>query len=81
MDFVLAAFLAFAAASVASAVAVITVRNPVHAALCLVLTFFSVACTWIIVVCVTRPTWIAALRTALPALTVAAAGFATSTLT
>jgi NADH-quinone oxidoreductase subunit J len=48
MDFVLAAFLAFAAASVASAVAVITVRNPVHAALCLVLTFFSVACTWII---------------------------------
>jgi NADH-quinone oxidoreductase subunit J len=29
-------------------VAVISVRNPVHAALFLVLTFFTVACTWII---------------------------------
>ena len=42
------AFLVFAAIAVISAGAVITVRNPVHAALCLVLTFFTVACTWII---------------------------------
>ena len=48
MDFVQIAFLTFAAAAVASALAVISARNPVHAALFLVLTFFSVACTWII---------------------------------
>ena len=48
MDFALLAFYAFSAAAVASAVAVIGVRNPVHAALFLVLTFFSVACTWLI---------------------------------
>jgi NADH-quinone oxidoreductase subunit J len=48
MDFVLLAFYAFAAVTVMSAVAVISVRNPVHAALFLVLTFFTVACTWII---------------------------------
>jgi NADH-quinone oxidoreductase subunit J len=48
MDFVKFAFLAFAALATAAAVGVITVRNPVHAALLLVLTFFSVACTWII---------------------------------
>src|SRR5687767_15919067 len=48
MDFALLAFYVFAAASVMSAVGVISIRNPVHAALCLVLTFFSVACTWII---------------------------------
>ena len=48
MDFALLAFLAFAASAVASAVAVIIARNPVHAALFLVLTFFSVACTWIV---------------------------------
>ena len=48
MDFVLLAFFAFAAVTVASAVAVISVRNPVHAALFLVLTFFTVACTWIL---------------------------------
>ena len=41
-------FLLFAAIAVVSAGAVITVRNPVHAALCLVLTFFTVACTWIV---------------------------------
>jgi NADH-quinone oxidoreductase subunit J len=41
-------FLLFAAIAVISAGAVITVRNPVHAALCLVLTFFTVACTWIV---------------------------------
>ena len=48
MDFALLAFLIFAAVAVASAGAVISVRNPVHAALFLVLTFFTVACTWIL---------------------------------
>ena len=48
MDLTQFAFFTFAAATVASAIAVISVRNPVHAALFLVLTFFSVACTWII---------------------------------
>ena len=48
MDFVQIAFLAFAALATMAALGVITVRNPVHSALCLVLTFFSVACTWII---------------------------------
>ena len=48
MDFATLAFLVFAAIAVISAGGVITVRNPVHAALCLVLTFFTVACTWII---------------------------------
>lgn len=48
MDFAQTAFLLFAATAVLAAVAVISLRNPVHAVLCLVLTFFSVACTWII---------------------------------
>ena len=48
MDFAQIAFLLFAATAVAAAGAVITLRNPVHAVLCLVLTFFSVACTWIV---------------------------------
>lgn len=48
MDFATLAFLVFAAIATISAGAVITVRNPVHAALCLVLTFFTVACTWIL---------------------------------
>jgi len=48
MDFVKIAFLAFAAMATMAALGVISVRNPVHSALCLVLTFFSVACTWII---------------------------------
>lgn len=48
MDYVLLAFFAFAAIAVMAAVAVISVRNPVHSVLFLVLTFFSVACTWII---------------------------------
>jgi len=47
MDLTLFAFYAFAIATVLSAAAVIGVKNPVHAALFLVLTFFSVACTWI----------------------------------
>jgi NADH-quinone oxidoreductase subunit J len=49
MDYALLAFYAFAAAAVLSAVAVIGVRNPVQAALFLVLTFFSVACTWLLI--------------------------------
>ncbi|MCL1633333.1 NADH-quinone oxidoreductase subunit J [Luteimonas sp. SX5] len=48
MDFASLAFYVFAAATVMSAVAVISVKNPVHAALFLVLTFFTVACTWIL---------------------------------
>ena len=48
MDIATLAFFAFAAAAVASAVGVISIRNPVHAALLLVLTFFSIACTWIL---------------------------------
>jgi len=41
-------FYAFGAVLLASGLLVITARNPVHAVLWLVLTFFSVACTWII---------------------------------
>ncbi|MBS0218125.1 MAG: NADH-quinone oxidoreductase subunit J [Proteobacteria bacterium] len=48
MDFPLIAFYCFAALATASALGVIAVRNSVHAALLLVLTFFSVACTWIV---------------------------------
>ena len=48
LDFTTLAFLGFAATAAASALATITARNPVHAALWLVLTFFSVACTWIV---------------------------------
>src|SRR3546814_6171141 len=48
MDYALLAFLAFAVVTVVAAGAVISVRSPVHAALCLVLTFFTVACTWIL---------------------------------
>ena len=48
MEFTTLAFMVFATVAVVSAGAVITVRNPVHAALCLVLTFFTVACTWIL---------------------------------
>ena len=42
-------FYAFAFATVAAALAVIAPRNPVHAVLFLVLTFFTVACMWILV--------------------------------
>ena len=48
MDFVQLAFFAFAAVAVGAAIGVIGSRSPVHSALFLVLTFFSVACTWII---------------------------------
>ena len=48
MTLQLALFYAFAAVMVTSALAVVTVRNTVHAALCLVLTFFTAAATWIL---------------------------------
>ena len=48
MDFPTLAFYAFAALAIAAAIGVISMKNPVHAALLLVLTFFSVACTWIL---------------------------------
>ncbi len=41
-------FAVFAAATLASAVRVITARNPVHAVLYLVLSFFSAACLWML---------------------------------
>lgn len=48
MDLAFIAFLVFAVTAVAAAIGVISFRNPVHAALSLVLTFFSVACVWLI---------------------------------
>jgi len=48
MSFDLLAFYLFAGTAVIAAVGVISLRNPVHAALSLVLTFFSVACTWLL---------------------------------
>jgi NADH-quinone oxidoreductase subunit J len=48
MTLELAMFYAFSAVLVGSAVAVITVRNAVHAALFLVLTFFTSACVWLL---------------------------------
>jgi len=48
MSFQLICFYAFAAITTAAALAVISVRSPVHAALCLVLTFFSTACLWLL---------------------------------
>jgi NADH-quinone oxidoreductase subunit J len=44
----LVSFYLFGAITVLAALAVILVKNPVHAALCLVLTFFSTACTWLL---------------------------------
>ena len=48
MDFPSIAFFLFSAVTLIAALAVITVRNPVYAALCLVLTFFSTACIWLL---------------------------------
>ena len=48
MDFPTLAFYAFATMALAAAIGVISMKNPVHAALLLVLTFFSVACTWLL---------------------------------
>jgi NADH-quinone oxidoreductase subunit J len=41
-------FYAFALVMLAAAVGVISVKNPVHSALCLVLTFFSAAAIWLL---------------------------------
>ncbi len=49
MDWVNIAFYLFSAVTVASAWSVISVRNPVYAVLCLILTFFSMACIWLLV--------------------------------
>ena len=48
MDLVTFSFYAFAAMAIAAAIGVISMKNPVHCALLRVLTFFSVACTWIV---------------------------------
>jgi len=47
-DLPLWSFYLFGTITVLAALAVISVKNPVHAALCLVLTFFSTACTWLL---------------------------------
>jgi len=49
MDWVNIAFWAFSAVAVVAAGGVISVRNPVYAVLCLILTFFSIACVWLLV--------------------------------
>ena len=49
MDWINISFWAFALTAVVAAGAVSSVRNPVHAVLCLILTFFSVACVWLLV--------------------------------
>ncbi len=48
VTFQLVCFYAFAAVAAAAALGVISVKNPVVAALCLVLTFFSMACVWLL---------------------------------
>ncbi|HEY0179526.1 MAG TPA: NADH-quinone oxidoreductase subunit J [Dokdonella sp.] len=48
MSFPLICFYVFAAVTTCAALAVVSVRSPVHAALCLVLTFFSTACIWLL---------------------------------
>jgi NADH-quinone oxidoreductase subunit J len=42
-------FYAFSAVLIASALGVITLRNPVHSALCLVVSFFSSAALWLLI--------------------------------
>jgi len=48
VNFELFLFYVFAAITVFAAARVITIRNPVHAAMFLVLTFFSTACLWML---------------------------------
>lgn len=48
MDPKTALFILFSVVTIGSALLVITARNPVHAALWLVLTFFSTACIWML---------------------------------
>jgi NADH-quinone oxidoreductase subunit J len=49
MDWVNICFWFFSIVAGISAASVISVRNPVYAVLCLILTFFSVACVWLLV--------------------------------
>ena len=49
MDWVNICFWFFSIIAGISAAAVISVRNPVYAVLCLILTFFSIACVWLLV--------------------------------
>ena len=49
MDWVNILFWIFASVAGAAALAVISVRNPVYSVLFLILTFFSVACVWLLV--------------------------------
>ena len=49
MDWVNIAFWFFSIVAGLSALSVISVRNPVYAVLCLILTFFSIACVWLLV--------------------------------
>lgn len=48
MTFALLCFYVFAGIAVLAALGVVSSRNPVYAVLLLVLTFFSMACTWIL---------------------------------
>src|ERR1700692_565776 len=48
MDFTLALFYVFGAILLASGALVVSVRNPVHAALWLVLAFFTAAALWLL---------------------------------
>ncbi len=48
MSFEALLFYFFAAVMVAASLAVVTLRNPVHCALALVLTFFTCACLWLL---------------------------------
>lgn len=49
MSYELILFYGFAVVTTGAALGVILSRNPVHAALSLVLTFFTVACTWLLI--------------------------------
>lgn len=48
MSFELMAFYAFALVATLAALGVITLKNPIHAVLSLILTFFSTACLWLL---------------------------------
>ena len=48
MSFEALLFYFFASVLVAASLAVVTLRNPVHCALALVLTFFTCACLWLL---------------------------------
>ena len=48
MSFEALLFYFFASVMVAASLAVVTLRNPVHCALALVLTFFTCACLWLL---------------------------------